>query len=120
MNLWQADTKLAALHSNMPKGPLGVARPGASSSINIKIEINAPEGNVNEMVVEGLTKRFNTVSSISITEETEFIKDQPFDKVVLEILLDSDQVMLSRIEDLTSDIEDALGEKRIGVEVEAV
>jgi len=120
MNLWQAATKLAALHSNMPEGPLGVTRPGVSSSINLKIEVNAPEGNVNKKIVEGLTKRFNTVSSISITEETEFIKDQSFDKVVVEILLNSNQAMLSRIEDLTSDIEDALGEKRIGVEVEAV
>jgi hypothetical protein len=103
----------------MPKGPMGVSRPGVSSSINITIEMNAPQGNVDDMVVEGLTKRFNTVSSITINEETEFVKDQSFDKVVVEILLDSNEVMLSRIEDLTTDIENALGQERIGVLVEA-
>lgn len=104
----------------MPQGPLGVSRPGVSSSVNIQIEMNAPEGNVDQMVLDGLTKRFKTVESVSITEETEFIKDQSFDKVMIEILLNSNEVMLSRIEDLVSDIEDALGQERIGVTVEAV
>jgi len=104
----------------MPRGPLGASRPGVSSSINIQIEVNAPSGNVDQMVVDGLTKRFKNVGSVSITEETEMIKDQAFDKVVIEILLNSNKVMLSRIEDLVSDIEDSLGQERIGVTVEAV
>lgn len=104
----------------MPQGPLGVSRPGVSSSVNIQIEINAPEGNVDQMVVDGLTRRFKNVESVSITKETELIKGQSFDKVIVEILLSSNEVMLSRIEDLVSDIEEALGKERIGVTVEAV
>jgi len=104
----------------MPQGPLGVSRPGVSSSINIQIEINAPDDNVDQMVLDGLTKRFKNVESVTITEETEFIQDQAFDKVMVEILLNSNEVMLSRIEDLVSDIEDALDQERIGVTVEAV
>jgi len=107
-------------NDTMPQGPLGVSRPGVSSSINIQIEINAPDDNVNQMVLDGLTKRFKNVESVSITEETEFIQDQQFDKVMVEILLNSNEAMLSRIEDLVSDIEDALGQERIGVTVEAV
>lgn len=106
----------------MPKGHLGGPRPGSTSSLNISIEINAPEGDIDDMLVKGATRRFGKIDTLTITEDTDVISrvDETFNKVVIEILLDSNHVQLIEVEDLVNDIEQALGEERIGVEIEAV
>lgn len=104
----------------MPEGPLGASRPLASSSLNVEIEVNAPDGKVDEMLLEELTSRFRRVSEITISEEIEIVADQSFDKIVIQVLFNDSTVRLSVVEDVVTDIEEALGEERIGVTIESV
>jgi hypothetical protein len=104
----------------MPEGPGGGPRPLASSSLNIEIEINAPDEDPDEMLIQGLTSRFRYVDSISISEEVETVGGEAFDKVVIEVLFESNEVELVSVNDVVSDVEYALGQERIGVTIEAI
>lgn len=105
----------------MPQGPRGGPRPMASSSLNVTVEVNAPdEGGIPEMIAHNLTSRFRYVEEITVSEETETIGGEMFDKVVAQLLFESNKIELTTVEDVASDIEDAIGEERIGVTIEAV
>lgn len=108
----------------MPKGPLGGPRPGASASLNIKMEMNAPNGEAEakEMIIDGITRRFGKVDNITITEETEKIPNTEslLDKVVIDILLDKNKAQLIEVNDLVNDVEEALDTTRVSVTIEAI
>jgi len=104
----------------MPQGPRGGPRPMASCSLSVTVEVNAPDGEPSDMLANNLTSRFRRVEQVTITEETEAIGDEVFDKVIAEILFESNKMQLISIEDIVTDIEDALGSERIAVQVEAV
>jgi hypothetical protein len=104
----------------MPKGPFGGPRPAVSSSFNITIELNAPDGDVDEMVIQGLTQRFQKVDTMTINTEMETVGGHTFEKVVVDILLEDNSARLIEVNDLVSDMEDALGTRRVGVVMEAV
>jgi len=104
----------------MPQGPRGGPRPMASCSLSVTVEVNAPDSEPSEMLANNLTSRFRRVEQVTITEETESIKDQVFEKVVVDILFQSNEMQLVIIEDIVTDIEEALNKERIGVTVEAI
>jgi hypothetical protein len=104
----------------MPQGPRGGPRPMASCSLSVTVEVNAPDGEPSDMLANNLTSRFRRVEQVTITEETETVGGELFHKVIVDIMLSNNEIQLAIIEDIASDIEKALEEERIAVNVETI